>query len=69
MNKNISMNNDGSLRRRIGWRTFADMVHELWIQNKRLKNIGGEMDYTLRLPLKGYKPVYKKTQRSIGGVK
>ena len=58
---NISYNHDGTIRKRIGWRTFAEMVHDLWIQNKRLKKFGYEMDYTLRLPLKGYKPVLKKT--------
>lgn len=62
MDKNISFNQDSTVRKRRGWRTFADMVHELWMQNKRLKKLGMQMDYTLRLPLKGYKPVYKRTK-------
>ncbi len=63
MNKNIYFNKDSSVRTQIDWETFAEMVHELWIQNKRLKKFGVQMNYTIRIPLRGYKPVYKKTTK------
>jgi len=41
------------------------MVDVLWNINKRLKKYQAKVQYTITLPLKGTKPVYKKTLRNL----
>lgn len=57
---NIDFDQSGVLRPRKTWSTFAGMVWQLWLINKKLTKLGVRGDYTVRLPLKpgkfkGYK--------------
>jgi len=58
---NVEIRNDGLIRKRGGYNTFGEMVDVLWKLNKQNKRLGFIGDYTVRLPLKGTKPIYKKT--------
>jgi hypothetical protein len=58
---NVEITSDGTIKRRKGFNTFGEMVHVLWELNKKAKKMGWSSDYTVRLPLKGIKPIYKKT--------
>jgi len=60
---NVEVNKRGEIVKRLGFNTFGEMVDVLWNINKRAKKIGFTGDYTIRLPLKGTKPIYKKTLR------
>lgn len=60
---NILINDDGHIKRRKGYSTFGEMVDVLWKINKQAKKMGWSSEYTVRLPLKGTKPIYKKTLR------
>lgn len=61
---NVEIDHDGTIKRRKGYNTFGEMVHVLWELNKKAKKMGWSSEYTVRLPLKGTKPVYKKTLRN-----
>lgn len=58
---NIDLTDKGNIIRRKGYNTFGEMVDVLWNINKNLKKHGAKVQYTVMLPLKGTKPVYKKT--------
>lgn len=58
---NIVISNDGIIKRIKGYTTFGQMVDELWKINERYKRQGFQGNYTITLPLKGTKPVYKRT--------
>lgn len=59
--KNVEITDSGLIARRKGYNTFGEMVHVLWELNKRAKKMGYKSEYTVVLPLKGTKPIYKKT--------
>jgi len=61
---NVDFNERGQITKRKGYATFGEMVHVLWDINKRAKKMGFTGEYTIRLPLKGTKPIYKKTVKS-----
>lgn len=54
---NIALATDGAVHPRRGWKTFAGMVYQLWLINKRYTKMGIKGDFTVRLPLPkgGYK--------------
>ncbi len=58
---NAEVTNEGYLTKRKGYNTFGEMVDVLWKINKQNKKIGFTCEYTVVLPLKGTKPIYKKT--------
>lgn len=58
---NVEILDNGFVKKRRGYNTFGEMVDVLWSINKQNKKMGFTGDYTVRLPLKGTKPVYKKT--------
>lgn len=58
---NLEMEDNGFVKKRAGYSTFGEMVHVLWKINKQNKKMGFTGEYTVILPLKGTKPVYKKT--------
>lgn len=58
---NVEISGDGLIKKRKGYNTFGEMVDVLWKLNKNAKKMGWSSEYTIRLPLKGTKPVYKKT--------
>ena len=59
--RNIEITSDGSLKRRVDWKTFKGMVYQLkLINNRLLKQKHGSLDFTIRLPIKKYEP---KTSR------
>lgn len=58
---NVEITDQGTIKKRKGYNTFGEMVHTLWELNKKAKKMGWSSDYTVRLPLRGTKPVYKKT--------
>lgn len=51
----------GCISRRKGYNTFGEMVDVLWNINKDAKKMGWTGEFTITLPLKGVKPIYKKT--------
>jgi hypothetical protein len=63
---NIEFTNKGMIKRRKGYNTFGEMVDVLWDINKRMKKnrFTQPITYTIILPLKGTKPIYKKTLRT-----
>lgn len=62
---NVDIDNAGFIKKRKGYNTFGEMVHVLWNINKQNKKMGFTAEYTVILPLKGTKPIYKKTLRKI----
>lgn len=58
---NATITDQGYLTKRKGYNTFGEMVDVLWNINKQNKKMGFTSEYTVILPLKGTKPVYKKT--------
>lgn len=60
---NIDITENGMVTKRKGYNTFGEMVHVLWDINKRFKKNGCKSDFTITLPLKGIKPIYKKTYK------
>jgi hypothetical protein len=58
---NVEITDKGYITRRKGYNTFGEMVDVLWKINKRARKMGWGSQYTVTLPLKGTKPVYKKT--------
>jgi len=58
---NCEITNDGYLKQRRGYTTFGEMVDTLWNINKQNKKMNFTCEYTIILPLKGTKPIYKKT--------
>jgi hypothetical protein len=58
-----TITDQGYLQRRKGYTTFGEMVDVLWNINKQNKKMGFTAEYTVILPLKGIKPIYKKTLR------
>lgn len=61
MSKNVVIDDEGTISKRTGYNTFGEMVHVLWKINKQYKKNGYKGEFTVTLPLKGTKPVYKKT--------
>lgn len=49
---NVEVLTDGTLRPRRGYGTFAGLVYQLWLMNKRYQKLNVVADYTVRLPLK-----------------
>lgn len=60
---NMYFNTNGTAQVRRGWRFFGDMVHELWRINKIAQKSGLSSDIIVRIPLRGRKPIFKKTLR------
>lgn len=60
---NATITDQGYLQKRKGYNTFGEMVDVLWNINKQNKKMGFTSEYTVILPLKGIKPIYKKTLR------
>jgi len=58
---NATITDHGYLIKRKGYSTFGEMVDVLWNINKQNKKMGFTSEYTIILPLKGTKPIYKKT--------
>lgn len=58
---NATITDGGCLMKRKGYNTFGEMVDVLWEINKQNKKMGFTSEYTVVLPLKGTKPIYKKT--------
>lgn len=58
---NVEVLDNGTIAKRNGYTTFGEMVHVLWKINKQARKMGWESEYTIKLPLKGNKPIYKKT--------
>lgn len=58
------IDSDGIIGKRDGYSTFGEMVDVLWRINKQMQKIGFTAEYTVKLPLKGTKPIYKKTLRN-----
>ena len=58
---NAEITKQGYVSKRKGYNTFGEMVHVLWEINKRAKKMGFKGEYTVSLPLRGTKPIYKKT--------
>ena len=59
---NVEITNKGEIVKRKGYNTFGEMVDVLWNINKRMKkNKTGPIQYTVTLPLRGTKLIYKKT--------
>ena len=58
---NATITDQGYLIKRKGYSTFGEMVDVLWNINKQNKKMGFTSEYTIILPLKGTKPIYKKT--------
>lgn len=58
---NVILNNNGTVETRKGYNTFGEMVDVLWKINKQAKKMKWSAQYTVVLPLKGTKPIYKKT--------
>lgn len=58
---NATITDQGYLQKRKGYTTFGEMVDVLWNINKQNKKMGFTSEYTVILPLKGAKPIYKKT--------
>jgi hypothetical protein len=54
---NVDVDKSGVMRPRKMWRTFAGMVWQLWLINKRFKKLGIVGDFTVRLPLPGKYPM------------
>lgn len=48
---NMDVNTDGTIRARRGFKTFAGMVWQLWLINRRFTKMGIKGDFTVRLPL------------------
>lgn len=48
---NVDIDRSGAFRPRKSWKTFAGMVHQLWLINKRFQKLGVDGDFTVRLPL------------------
>lgn len=61
---NATITDQGYLQKRKGYTTFGEMVDVLWNINKQNKKMGFISEYTVILPLKGTKPIYKKTFRN-----
>lgn len=61
---NATITDQGYLQKRKGYTTFGEMVDVLWNINKQNKKTGFTSEYTVILPLKGTKPIYKKTLRN-----
>lgn len=62
---NAEITDQGYIKKREGYNTFGEMVDVLWKINKQNKKIGFTCEYTVILPLKGTKPIYKKTLQNI----
>jgi hypothetical protein len=62
---NAEITDKGYLTKRKGYKTFGEMVDVLWKINKQNKKVGFTCEYTVILPLKGTKPIYKKTLDSL----
>lgn len=62
--QNVVINTRGEIESRKGWKTFGEMVDVLWKINKQNRKMGFVGEYTIKLPLKGVKPIYKKTIKS-----
>lgn len=58
---NLEMQDNGYVKKRKGYNTFGEMVDVLWNINKQNKKMRFTGEYTVILPLKGTKPIYKKT--------
>jgi len=58
---NAVITDQGHLKKRKGYKTFGEMVHVLWEINKQNRKMGFASEYTVVLPLRGRKPIYKKT--------
>lgn len=58
---NATITDGGILQKRAGYNTFGEMVDVLWKINKQNKKMKFTSEYTIILPLKGTKPIYKKT--------
>lgn len=58
---NATVTDQGYLQKRKGYTTFGEMVDVLWNINKQNKKMHFTSEYTIVLPLKGIKPIYKKT--------
>jgi len=58
---NATITDQGYLTKRKGYSTFGEMVDVLWNINKQNKKMKFTSEYTIILPLKGTKPIYKKT--------
>lgn len=61
---NATITDQGYLQKRKGYTTFGEMVDVLWNINKQNKKMGFTGEYTVILPLKGTKPIYKKTLKT-----
>jgi len=59
----VTITDQGYLTRRKRYNTFGEMVDVLWNINKQNKKMGLTAEYTVVLPLKGTKPIYKKTTK------
>lgn len=62
---NATITNDGYLQKRKGYTTFGEMVDVLWKINKQNRKMRFTSEYTIILPLKGTKPIYKKTLKDL----
>ena len=60
---NVEITKEGMIKKRKGYNTFGEMVDVLWNINKQNRKMGFTCEYTVILPLKGTKPIYKKTLR------
>lgn len=58
---NVEITDNGMIKKRNGYNTFGEMVDVLWNINKKAKKYKWTGEYTVTLPLKGTKPIYKKT--------
>ena len=58
---NTTITDGGYLIKRKGYTTFGEMVDVLWKINKQNRKMGFTSEYTIVLPLKGTRPIYKKT--------
>lgn len=58
---NLVPTSNGAITKRKGYNTFGEMVDVLWKINKQNKKMKFKSEYTITLPLKGTKPIYKKT--------
>lgn len=59
--RNLEIADNGFIKKRRGYNTFGEMVDVLWDINKQNKKMSFTGEYTVILPLKGTKPIYKKT--------
>ncbi len=62
---NVEITKQGTIKKRKGYNTFGEMVDVLWNLNKKARKNKWSGVFTVTLPLRGTKPVYKKTIKDI----